>query len=473
LVSAAAAAHAQSYLRDYSRDDLVRRTIERRATEAVTWGIPAVSYDLMLREMLNKTEAKVNQVLYWGQPIDWHNQTLTPNPDAIHFLVLFNTAYGGPMVIEIPQASDAGSVSGDIVNVWQTPIADVGPFGADKGQGGKYLLLPPGYSGSPPAGYIALQLDTFGGYALLRSDLASSAAADVARSVTYGKQIKVYPLARAANPPPTTFTDAGNVLFDATLRYDESFFVALDHVVQTEPWLPRDNAMIDQLRSIGIQRGQPFNPSSQMRGLLSGAVRLAQATLEAKYDIGLPPFFDDDSHWTYPVPRDFLRAVKATSTEPDSYPIDARGLTSSYGHLTWKNLGVGLFYVVSIKEKIGSSLDGGTTYRLTVPPNVPVEQYWSVTAYDRETHALIRNMARASRSSRVAELQKGNDGAVDIYFGPAAPKGKESNWIPTDPQHDFELIFRFYAPKKELFDKVWKLPDVEQFVMTVGSGGSH
>jgi len=97
-----------------------------------------------------------------------------------------------------------------------------------------------------------------------------------------------------------------------------------------------------------------------------------------------------------------------------------------------------------------------------VPAGAPVEQYWSVTAYDRQTHALIRNMPRASRSSQIPELQKNADGSIDIYFGPVAPKGKEANWVPTDPKRGFELMLRVYGPKKEFFDKVWKLSDVEK-----------
>ena len=119
-------------------------------------------------------------------------------------------------------------------------------------------------------------------------------------------------------------------------------------------------------------------------------------------------------------------------------------------------------YLISIRDKDGESFDGGKTYRLTVPPNVPIEQYWSVTAYDRQTHALIRNMPRASRSSQIPEMEKNADGSVDVYFGPMPPAGKDSNWIPTDPQRGFELMFRLYAPKKEFFDKVWVLPDVEK-----------
>ena len=109
-----------------------------------------------------------------------------------------------------------------------------------------------------------------------------------------------------------------------------------------------------------------------------------------------------------------------------------------------------------------TAFDGSKTYRLHVPPNVPVEQYWSVTAYDRETHALIKGVNRASRASNAAEVQKNDDGSVDIYFGPQPPPGRESNWVPTDPARKFELMARFYAPKKEFFDKFWKLPDVEK-----------
>ena len=97
-----------------------------------------------------------------------------------------------------------------------------------------------------------------------------------------------------------------------------------------------------------------------------------------------------------------------------------------------------------------------------VPPNVPVEQYWSLTAYDRETHALIKNVDKASRASNDTSLAKNPDGSADLYIGPKAPAGKESNFIPTDPNRRFEFIFRLYAPTKALFEKAWTLPDVEK-----------
>src|SRR5215467_3777066 len=134
---------------ELSSDDLVRRIIERRAVEAVIWGMPAVNTDLMLREMLTKTGGRVNQVLYWSRPLDWKNQTLTPNPDSIYLMTFYNTKDVGPVVLDVPPA-EGGSFAANIVNVWQMPLEDAGPEGADKGKGGKYLLLPPGYTKSVP-----------------------------------------------------------------------------------------------------------------------------------------------------------------------------------------------------------------------------------------------------------------------------------------------------------------------------------
>jgi hypothetical protein len=117
---------------------------------------------------------------------------------------------------------------------------------------------------------------------------------------------------------------------------------------------------------------------------------------------------------------------------------------------------------MAIKDKEGQPFDGGSAYRLTVPANAPVKQYWSATAYDRATHALIRNLPSSSCSSQTPGLRKYPDGSVDIYFGLKAPPGKESNWVPTSADGKFEVLFRFYGPEKALFDKTWKLPDLEK-----------
>ncbi|EJT01975.1 hypothetical protein RCCGE510_25771 (plasmid) [Rhizobium sp. CCGE 510] len=435
------------------------REIERKAVQAAVWGMPAVNYDLMRQEMLDKTPGKVGQVIYWGRPLDWHNQTLTPNPDALYFMVFFTTK-DGPVVLELPPAEAKASFNGNIVTAWQLPLEDAGLLGIDAGKGGKFLVLPPDYKDTVPEGYIPLRSEVNGGYMLFRSNLTSHGDADVKASIEYGKKLKVYPLSQAASPPETTFTDVKDVLFDSTIKWDASLFKHLDRVVQEEPWIARDRIMIDQLKTLGIEKGKPFKPDAHVEKLLAEGVREARALLEAKYDAGFPPFFSDTSRWTFPTYPDLITAAKADFNEPDAYPVDHRGVAYSYAYIGIKRLGAGQFYSISIRDKDGDAFDGARNYRLNVPANVPVQQYWSVTAYDRETHALIKNVDRASRSSQIPELAKNADGSIDLYFGPRVPKGKDTNWVPTDPKRKFELMFRAYGPTKDFFDKKWVLSDV-------------
>jgi hypothetical protein len=341
------------------------------------------------------------------------------------------------------------------------PFEDAGLLGVDKGKGVKFVILPPGYADNVPDGYTPLRYDTYGGYVLLRSNLASHGGADVAKSIAYGKRARLYPLSQAADPPETVFTDVKDVLFDSTIRYDASFFDNLNRLVQEEPWLGRDRAMIDQLRSLGIEKGKPFKPDKATTRLFGAAAGDAHAWLAARYDAGLPPFWDK-SRWTMPAFPELVQAAQTGFDAAETYPVDIRGLTYTYGYIGIKRLGAGQFYLISIRDKDGQALDGARTYNLKVPPHVPVDQYWSVTAYDRETHALIRNMDRASRASNAAEVRKNADGSVDIWFGPKAPKCKEANWVPTDPRRKFELMFRLYGPRKEFFDKQWVLPDLQK-----------
>ncbi len=202
---------------------LARDIVERRAIEAMIWGMPAVNLDLMYQAMVRETKARANQMLYWSRLLDWKNQTLTPNTDVIYLTPYFDTRDVGPLVLEIPPADD-GVINGTIMDAWQMPLEDVGPAGVDAGKGGKYLILPPGYAQKIPDGYIALPSLTYKGYALLRSILRSGSDADLAKAVEYGKRIKLYPLSQAANPPPTAYIDARGVLYDATIPYDVRFF---------------------------------------------------------------------------------------------------------------------------------------------------------------------------------------------------------------------------------------------------------
>jgi len=460
LLTIFAALNGYGLAADLTPEQLAQRATERRAVEAVIWGMPAVNYDLMRQTMLKVTAAKENEVLFWSKPADWKNQTLTPNPDSIYFMCFWNTKESGPLVIDVPPA-EGGSFAGNIVNVWQMPLEDAGPEGADQGKGGKYLVLPPGYAEKVPEGYVALAADTYGGFALMRSNLKSHEEAEIARAVAYGKRLKIYPLAQAANPPPVKFTDASSVLFDSTIRYDATFFENLNRIVQQEPWLARDKAMIDSLKTLGIEKGKPFQLDAKTTELLTAAALAAKTLLANRYDAGFYRM-NPDIRWFPAAMPEVVKAVAGGYADPNEYPIDARGVTYTLGFTGIKRIGTAQFYLMVAKDKGGRDFEGGKTYRLLVPANAPVKNYWSVTAYDRETHALIRNMPSASRASISSGMQKNADGSVDVYFGPKAPAGKEGNWVPTDPIGRFELLFRLYGPEKAFFDKAWKLPDAEE-----------
>jgi hypothetical protein len=401
-----------------------------------------------------------NQVVYWPGLLDWRNQTLTPNPDVIYVMPFINTKDAGPMVLEVPPADD-GALNGSIMNLWQTAIEDVGPAGVDEGKGGKCLILPPHFDGEVPPGYIALRSDTYQCYGLIRSILTGGSDDEIARAVAYARRIKLYPLARADDAPDTAWVDAGGLLFDATIPYDLRFFRILDRIVQDEPWLDRDRAMIDPLRTIGIEKGKPFDPDEATQAVLADAVEEAHEWLDLKYTQVIRPF-SEGARWGLPALPEIIRATEAFFAEPDAYPIDARATCYSFAFFSSKRLGKGQFYLMTIADRDGHPLDGANAYRLVVPPGVPVTQYWSATAYSRETHTLIREMPRAGRSSQSPDLVHNPDGSTDIYFGPQPPAGSEGNWIPTDRAGGFEVLFRFYGPTPALYDKSWRLPDLER-----------
>jgi hypothetical protein len=259
------------------------------------------------------------------------------------------------------------------------------------------------------------------------------------------------------------------VVYDANIPYDVRFFQALDRFVQQEVWLPRDRAMIDQLKSIGIEKGKPFNADAATERILNTAAAEAKTLLARRYEKAFSPSFFSSSRWALPVAPEYLREASAGFTNPDGYPVDDRGVVFSFAFFTPKHMGEGQFYLLTVKDKDGEKLNGAHTYRLRVPANAPVKLYWSATAYDRATHALIRDVPRASRASTSPGLQKNADGSVDITFGPKAPADKEANWVPTDPKGAFEVLFRLYGPEKSFFEKTWVLPDLEK--MDLGAGG--
>lgn len=294
----------------------------------------------------------------------------------------------------------------------------------------------------------------------MRSVLKSGSKEDVEAAIAYGKRVKLYPLSQASKNPKTVFVDASNGTYDSKIPYNINFYKALNKIVQAEPWLERDRAMIDPLRTIGIEIGKPFEPDARTQEILEISIKKAKEWLEFQYD-NTPAFFKD-TNWFFPADNEYKESVVKAYQTPGIYPIDNRGICYMIAFFSAKHIGESQFYLMNVKDKDGDFLDGNQSYKMTVPANAPVNQYWSLTVYNRATHTFIENAKWVGRSSQTPGLKTNNDGSVTIYYGPKPPKEGESNWVPTDPNGSFEILARFYGPTKGLYDQSWKLSDIEK-----------
>jgi hypothetical protein len=361
-------------------------------------------------------------------------------------------------VLEIPAAEGAG-LFGSLNDAWQVPLADVGPEGEDRGKGAKYLLLPPGHTQASPPGHVVVRFSTYNGYSFLRAIPETTAPADVAKALALVKQTRLYPLARATDPPPPRHVDVAGKTFDGLARFDDSFYDSLARMVDEEPTRPRDSIALASLRAIGIEKGKPFAPDAATRAVLRKAVLEARAGF-MQFVVDLPRFADG-SRWQLP----------GTTVGPETgftferegrLELDERGALFFLGCAPAKKFGGATFYLMGTRDAAGSLLEGGKRYRLRVPPNVPARQFWAATVYDLETAGFIRDARRVELNSYDQTMHRSADGSVDVYFGPAPPAGQESNWIHTAAGKPWFALFRFYGPEKALAEKTWKLPDIEE-----------
>jgi hypothetical protein len=442
-----------------SAEQTYNNMLERRAVEAAIWGMPIVSVDAMRQAFFRDAGAKYGDIAFWSNPSDWKNQTTTPNASARYVYFNFKTQTEGPVVLEVPAAVGAG-LFGTMLDAWQVPLADIGPEGEDQGKGGKYLLLPPDYKGEMPAGYIAVRSQTFNGYALFRAISTTSSEGDVSKAIALVKQLKLYPLSKAAAPPEQHFVDMSGKLFDGIVRFDGSFYTSLARMVNEEPVQPRDLQMMGMLRSLGIEKGKEFKPDAATQAVLKQAINEAHAWFMDRL-VTYGQRYWPDRKWDIPVPP--IGSTTGFKWEAaDYFDVDARGIGFFSFYAPPVKLGAATFYLGTFLDAQGQRLRGEHTYQLRVPANVPAKQFWAVTIYDHETAGLIREAKRVGLDSYDQTMKRNADGSVDIYIGPKPPAGQEANWIPTVAGKGWFPFFRFYGPDKPLFEKTWKLPDFEK-----------
>jgi hypothetical protein len=437
------------------KEELGTQALHRRAVEAAIWGMPIVSVDAMREAFFRDASAKYGDIVYWSKPADWKNQTTTPNASSLYIYFNFNTK-DGPVVLDFPAAAGAG-LFGTMLDAWQTPLTDVGPQGADKGKGGKYLVLPPGYKGTVPSGYIPLRSATYNGYALFRAIPATSSDSDVTKAILLVKRLRLYPLASRSHPPEQRFVDMAGKLFDGTVAFDSTFYDRLARMIQEEPVQTRDLVAMGQIRTLGIEKGKEYKPDPAASSTLTESAREAHTGFIAALNQGEPWW--PGSMWT--LPENLGPKTGFSFQTSDYLGVDARGMIYFLAYAPPAKLGAATFYLTGLHDSQGNPLDGGKSYHLHVPADVPAKQFWAVTVYDLDTAGFIRESPRVGLDSYNQNLQRNADGSVDFFFGPKPPPGKESNWIYTTSGGKWFTMFRLYGPGKPLFDKSWRLADIE------------
>jgi hypothetical protein len=427
----------------------------QRAVQAYLLGLPPVN-QLANRQAIRSIGLDNVTVPIWEQMVDSRTVELTANnntPYTWFWLDLRN----GPLVLEAPPM-----VLGLFNDMWYRWVADVGITGSDRGRGGKYLLLPPGYKGEVPEGYHVVRPATFSVWIAWRTFLKDG---DPKPGVDEVKKLtKIYPLSQADNPPKLNFVNMSGKTFCMVGPGDDRFWEMLNQVVQEEPTDSIDPTTLGFWAAVGIQKGKPFAPDARMKKILAEAAKVGDATARAiAYRMrDRAGYIFDDANWRYA----FLGGYKF-EWQPGVANLDAAAFffflaTGVTPAMDTKIIGEGSTYPWAALDSKKRPLDGGKDYRLHLPPNIPVKTFWSVIVYSSQTRSMVQTDQQfPSVSSQKKDLIVNADGSVDVYFGPKPPAGKEPNWVQTIPGESWFTILRLYGPLEPWFDKTWRPGEIE------------
>ena len=383
---------------------------------------------------------------------------LTANTETVYAYVWLDTKCG-PLVIDAPPG-----LLGLIDDFWIHYVTDIGVAGPDKGKGGKYLLLPPGYEGDvPKEGYFVVQSRTFGNMLGMRGFLVNGDPKPAAEN--FKKGLRIYPLAQAASPPPMNFLNYSGRAFNTIHANDFTFFEEVNQVVQEEPNDSLDPETLGLLAAIGIEKGKPFAPDGRMKKILTESVAVGNATARAiVFRTRMKDaFFYPNSAWCTP----FIGGSYEFLKQPGVRNLDARTMMFYYAFgitpaMSMKMVGVGSQYAVAFVDSEGKPLDGSKTYRVHLPPHIPVKTFWSFVIYDNQTRSMLQtDEPFPSIGSQKKGIVVNADTSVDVWFGPTAPAGHEANWVQTIPGKGWNTILRLYGPLQPWFDKTWRPGEFE------------
>lgn len=458
--------------------NLMEELTFQRAMQTYLWAMPLLNTAGMRDGAKQAFGSGYNIMPIWNKRLSAKTKITTPNSDLIYGMAFENLAKTGPLVFEAPPR-----LQGILLDFWQRPMpvdgmdfaGDVGLPGPDKGAGGKFLILPPGYDKEVPKGYYVYRSGTNNVFIFLRSfykDLAN-----IQPAVDLLKQSRIYPLGQKDGAKPMQFPDASDHELNMLPRNSFEAFTQLKQIVDEEGDNLAGPDWLGMLAGIGIAADQPFSPDERSRELLDAAAKTGYKTSRV---IGFQPGVGKADFHVY-KDRKWLNPVNNLSSRWPNAPLDLtwEAKQGGYRHLdarAWfftdyysispgmvsMTPGKGAFYMIAFEDADGDQLTGDQSYKVNLPANIPAELFWSVTLYEAENASGLDNGQPFPSLGKLNKPVKNADGSIDLYIGPKAPEGKEKNWLATAPGRGFFSILRLYAPSKPAIDGSWKPGDLEK-----------
>jgi hypothetical protein len=435
-----------------------------RGVDAFLKGVPGASLQGLIKGAHSQGALECHQVLIFDRLMDSNSLYLTGNTSTMYVLPNLDLKRDGPTVLEAP----AGML-GAFNDAWFRYVQDVGPAGPDKGQGGNYLVLPPGYDGEVPEGYFVVKPRTYDVWVFMRASIAKGM--EVA-SKNVKDNLRVYPLAKKSNPPKTELISGSGQDFNTIHANDYTFYEHLNEVIQKEPLDMLDPETRGLFASIGMEKGKPFAPDARMKKILTDAVAIANATARSivwypRVDQtmkGIEVYPDTHSAWQMGwVDKNVFFSGKDSKTmNSDARVMFHYPYTAVTPAMAVSRPGLGSDYGIAYVDSEKQPLDGAKTYRLHLPPNPPAKDFWALTIYDNQTRSMLQtSQPMPTVGSQTEGIKLNNDGSYDIYFSPKPPKGCENNWIETVPGKGWFVALRMYGPLEAWIDKDWRPGEIE------------
>ncbi len=451
------------YPTEKARTSLLDELYFERAVQVYMGALPAVNMVSIRDGSEAKWGAGSNIFPVWKERMGAKVLVPTPNADVIYAMGYLDLKKDGPLVVSVPPG-----ILGLFDDFWQRALTDVGYAGPDKGQGGLYLLLPPDYEGPVPGGYYTYKSPTYNVFMFWRALLTKGAEGpETAKGVATIEQTMVYPL---RNTTPGTwkkmsFPDAA--LDPITMLYptDARYFDLLAKFIDYEPLDASDPYLRGMMASIGIVKGEPFDPDPRHRQILD---RAAKTAVNMTYALSASPDMMTGRRYYKQTKRQWMNAFSSIDDKFYSsgyLNLDVRSVyfASAYASspgMASTMVGAGAKYPVTLWDAEGKYLVGGNTYKLHLPPNPPAKLFWAVTLYKAQFGLMVDAKGQPFPSINSNAIVKANsDGSYDLYFGPQLPQGvPETNYIKTNSGEGFQVALRLYAPSMPFFDESW-IPD--------------